>query len=68
MSDKKTITINDKEFNLEDFSEEQQLMYAHVQDLQQKVANATFTVDQLRVSQDAFVSMLFKSLTEEVSE
>lgn len=61
--DKKTsITINDKEYDLEGFSQDQLMMYNHIQDLDRKLSSAMFNVDQLKVGQDAFVRMLVESL------
>lgn len=60
--EKKTITINDKEYDLESFSQEEVMMYNHIQDLDRKLASAMFNVDQLRVGQDAFIRMLVDSL------
>jgi len=60
--EKKTITINDKEYDMSTFSQEQVAMYNHIQDLRRKLDNALFNVDQLRVGQDAFIRMLVNSL------
>lgn len=61
--DKKTsITINDKEYDLEGFSQDQLMMYNHIKDLDRKLSSAMFNVDQLKVGQDAFVRMLVESL------
>lgn len=64
--DKKTsITINDKEYDVEQFDEKQMMMYNHIQDLDRKLHSAMFNVDQLKVGQDAFVKMLVDSLESE---
>lgn len=60
--EKKTITINDKEYDLSTFSAEEITMYNHIQDLNRKLDSALFNVDQLKVGQDAFVRMLLNSL------
>jgi len=60
--EKKTITINDKEYDMSTFSQEEVAMYNHIQDLRRKLDNALFNVDQLRVGQDAFIRMLVNSL------
>jgi len=60
--EKKTITINDKEYDMSTFSQEEVAMYNHIQDLGRKLDNALFNVDQLRVGQDAFIRMLVNSL------
>jgi hypothetical protein len=60
--EKKTITINDKEYDLSTFSKEEITMYNHIQDLNRKLDSALFNVDQLKVGQDAFARMLLNSL------
>jgi hypothetical protein len=64
--DKKTpITINDKEYIIEDMTQEQQTMVNHIADLERKLNTAQFNMDQLRVGRDAFVNMLTAKLAEE---
>ena len=58
----KTITINDIEYNLDDFSQEQSAMLNHINDLDRKLANARFNVDQLAFGREAFVKALAESL------
>jgi hypothetical protein len=66
--EKKTITVNDKVHNVEDLNDQQIAMVNHIQDLDRKLANARFNVDQLMVGREAFVDMLAKSLeTEEAA-
>jgi hypothetical protein len=60
--EKKVITVNDVEYNLADLTEQQIAMVNHVSDLDRKLANARFNVDQLQVGRDAFVGMLTASL------
>lgn len=60
--EKKTITVNDKEYDLSTFSAEEITMYNHIQDLNRKLESALFNVDQLKVGQDAFIRMLVNSL------
>ena len=64
--DKKTpITVNDKEYFVEDMTEEQRTMLNHINDLGRKMDNARFNMDQLAVGRDAFVNMLATSLESE---
>ena len=64
--DKKTpITINDKEYIVEDMTEQQQTMVNHIADLDRKLNTAQFNMDQLRVGRDAFVNLLTAQLAEE---
>ncbi len=64
----KTITVNDIEYNVADLTEQQRAMVNHVSDLDRKLANARFNVDQLQVGRDAFVGMLTTSLEAEAVE
>lgn len=64
--DKKTpITINDKEYIVEDMTQEQQTMVNHIADLGRKLNTAQFNIDQLRVGRDAFINLLSAKLAEE---
>ena len=64
-SKKTPITINDKDFNLEDLTEQQQIMVNHIADLDRKIRSTQFNLDQLSVGKDAFVNMLTASLETE---
>ena len=63
--EKTPITVNDKEYLVEDMTEQQVTMLNHVQDLDRKLANAQFNLDQLNVGREAFVNMLASSLEKE---
>tara|TARA_R100001591_G_scaffold42662_1_gene53861 strand:+ start:40 stop:258 length:219 start_codon:yes stop_codon:yes gene_type:complete len=58
----KTIIVDEAEYNLDDFTEEQKIWLRHVQDLDAKLANARFNFDQLNVSREAFAEKLAASL------
>jgi cytochrome b involved in lipid metabolism len=57
-----TVSIDGKEYNLDDFTQEQKAMLDHCMDLDRKIASCQFQFDQLRVGKDAFLAMLKKSL------
>jgi hypothetical protein len=60
---KKTqITINDVEYHYEDLTQEQQQLFSHCIDLDRKIGNTAFQLDQLQVGKQAFVNMLKTSL------
>ena len=61
-NEKTPIVINDKEYLIEDLTQEQQVMVNHVSDLDRKLSSARFNVDQLSVGREAFVNMLARSL------
>ncbi len=59
---KNTIMIDEAEYSLEDFTDEQKTLLRHVQDLDAKLSNARFNFDQLNVSREAFAEKLAASL------
>ena len=61
-NEKNLITINEKEYNVDEFTQEQQVALNHINDLGRKLDNARFNVDQLNVGREAFVNMLASSL------
>lgn len=64
--DKKTpITINDKEYQFEDLTSEQQVLFNHCIDLDRKIASSQFNLDQLSVGKNAFIKMLEESLAQQ---
>jgi hypothetical protein len=62
--EKKTITVNDQTHNLEDLNDQQVAMVNHLQDLERKISNARFNVDQLSVGREAFIRLLEESLSQ----
>jgi len=67
--EKTAITVNDKEYYIEDMNDKQRTLVNHCADLNRKIETMLFNVDQLRVGKEAFDNMLIKELEEpEVSE
>lgn len=62
--EKKSVFIDDVEYKIDDLSEEQIAMLNHIQDLDRKLGNARFNLDQLQVGRDSFFAMLKGSLGE----
>ena len=60
--EKKTITVNEKEYDVDSLTQEQVAMVNHIQDLDRKLSSARFNLDQLNVGREAFVNMLSSSL------
>lgn len=60
-----TITINGKDYSVEDLTDNQKALIAHIQDLDRKIRSAQFNLDQLNVGREAFANMLNASLTAE---
>jgi len=61
-NEKNLITVNDIEYNVEDFTDAQKTMLNHITDLDRKLGSSQFNLDQLNVGRDAFVKMLANSL------
>ena len=62
MSEDNIITINETDYNFDDFTDEQKTLLNHVQDLDRKITNVRFNFDQLTVSREAFAEKLAASL------
>ncbi len=64
MAEKKTtpITIDEKDYILEDMSETQQLILSHVSDLERKIKSTQFNLEQLQVGREAFLIHLRNDL------
>jgi hypothetical protein len=66
---KKTpITVNEKQYFVEDMTNQQKNMLNHVNDLGRKIDNARFNLDQLSIGKEAFVNMFATSLETPVEE
>ena len=72
MTEQKTnvITIDGKEYNQEDLSQDQNYFINQIKDLQTKGASLRFQLDQVTVAQNAFTNSLIQSVKgeEEVKE
>ena len=63
---KPVLNLDDKEYVIEDMTDEQKAMVNHINDLQNKQNTNQFMADQLAVGKEAFINMLLGSLNEEV--
>lgn len=61
MEDNKVV-INDVEYNVDDFSEEQRYYLAQVNDLRQKVSQLRFQLDQVSISEQHFTKLMIESV------
>ena len=70
MTEEKTnvITIDGKEYNQEDLSQDQNYFINQIKDLQAKAANLRFQLDQVTVAQNAFTNSLIQSVKGEEDE
>jgi len=60
------VTIDNVEYDANDFTEEQTLLFNHCLDLDRKIGSTNFQMQQLQVGKDAFIQMLKKSFETEV--
>jgi hypothetical protein len=56
------VTINGKEYEFNDLTAEQQGLFQHCVDLDRKISNTAFQLDQLNVGKQAFINLLEASL------
>ena len=66
--EKPVLNLDDKEYVIEDMTDEQKMMVNHINDLQNKQNTNQFMADQLSVGKEAFINMLRTSLTAEPEE
>lgn len=60
-----TVTINDTEYSVEDLTDEQRNLLAHIEQLRGKQANLRFQFTETEVALSAFTNMLVASITNE---
>ena len=62
------ITIDGKEYNQEDLTQDQSYFINQIRDLQAKAASLKFQLDQVTVAQNAFTNSLIQSVKGEEDE
>jgi len=62
---KQTVTIDDKEYNVDDLEQDQIAFLNHITDLDRKMAQMRFNLDQLQAGRDTFARLLNESLNKE---
>jgi hypothetical protein len=67
-NEKTPITVNDKEYFVEDMNDTQKAYLNHVQDLDRKLSNAQFNLDQLSIGRQKFVELLADALENPAEE
>ena len=70
-NEKTPITVNDKEYFVEDMNEAQTVWLNHLKDFDRKLGNAYFNIDQLNMGRQKAVELLADALEnapEEVEE
>ena len=66
--EKPVLNLDDKEYVIEDMTDEQKMMVNHINDLQNKQNTNQFIADQRSVGKEAFINMLRSSLEAEPEE
>lgn len=64
----KPLTIDGVEYDMNEFSQEQNILTNHCLDLDRKIASTQFQLQQLQVGKDAFLKMLKTSLDAKAAE
>ena len=62
------LNLFDKEYLLDDLTDEQKVMVNHIADLENKINGTAFNLDQLNVGKEAFISRLKESLESKSEE
>ena len=60
--EKPVLNLDEKEYVIEDMTDEQKMIVNHINDLQNKQNTNQFMADQLSVGKEAFINMLRDSL------
>ena len=68
MSEERKITINDKDYNFDELTQEQQILVDHVENCRRQKANLAFQIDRENVAEGAFAKMLTESFEEKDKE
>jgi hypothetical protein len=67
-TNKSPVVIDDVTYEFSDMKPEQQAMVNHLIDLDRKIGNTQFSLDQLNVGKQAFLTMLRESLAKKDEE
>ena len=65
---KPVLTFDDKEYIIEDMTDEQKALLNHINDLQNKMNSMQFNLDQIIVGKDSFIEKLRDSLAKNKDE
>jgi hypothetical protein len=64
MSKERKVTINEKDYNFEELSQEQQMLVEHIENCRRQKAQLAFQIDRENVAEGAFAKMLTESFEE----
>jgi hypothetical protein len=57
------VTVGDVDYSVNDMTDEQKMVYAHIENVKRKVTNAKFNLEELEVCQNSYVQALVNSLS-----
>ena len=64
MNEERKVTVNDKDYNYDELSQEQQMLVEHIENCRRQKANLAFQIDRENVAEGAFAKMLTESFEE----
>jgi len=68
MSEKRKVTINDKDYNYDELSQEQQILVEHIETCRRNKAQLAFNLDKETIAEGAFAKMLTESFEKKDEE
>jgi len=68
MSEKRKITVNDKDYNYDELSQEQQILVEHIENCRRSKAQLAFNLDKETIAEGAFAKMLTESFEKKDEE
>ena len=68
MSEKRKITVNDKDYNYDDLKQEQQILVEHIENCRRNKAQLAFNLDKETIAEGAFAKMLTESFEKKDEE
>ena len=68
MSEKRKVTINDKDYNYDDLKQEQQILVEHIENCRRSKAQLAFNLDKETIAEGAFAKMLTESFNKKDEE
>lgn len=68
MSEKRKVTINDKEYNYDELKQEQQILVEHIENCRRSKAQLAFNLDKETIAEGAFAKMLTESFEKKDEE
>ena len=68
MSEERKVTINDKDYNYDELSQEQKILVEHIENCRRSKAQLAFNLDKETIAEGAFAKMLTESFDKKDEE